>query len=91
MGTILENVTLPTPILVLVMVPPTQPLSIIISIKRGGITKNNHAKNKTKHIKYGLSHKEAILTTHVCIKGQYDLTFDLKINIGLCALYFMVQ
>ena len=25
------------------------------------------------------------------IKGQYDLTFDLKINVGLCDLYFMVQ
>ena len=25
------------------------------------------------------------------IKGQYDLTFDLKITVGLCDLYFMVQ
>ena len=25
------------------------------------------------------------------IMGQYDLTFDLKINVGLCDLYFMVQ
>ena len=25
------------------------------------------------------------------IKCQYDLTFDLKINVGLCDLYFMVQ
>ena len=25
------------------------------------------------------------------IKGQYDLTFDLKINVGVCDLYFMVQ
>ena len=23
--------------------------------------------------------------------GQYDLTFDLKINVGLCDIYFMVQ
>ena len=33
-----------------------------------------------------------ILKTIWCgIKGQYDLTFDLKINVGLCDLYFMVQ
>ena len=25
------------------------------------------------------------------IMGQYDLTVDLKINVGLCDLYFMVQ
>ena len=25
------------------------------------------------------------------LRGQYDLTFDLKINVGLCDLYFMVQ
>ena len=25
------------------------------------------------------------------IMGQYDLTFDLKTNVGLCDLYFMVQ
>ena len=23
--------------------------------------------------------------------GQYDLTFDLKLNVGHCDLYFMVQ
>ena len=23
--------------------------------------------------------------------SQYDTTFDLKINVGLCDLYFMVQ
>ena len=30
-------------------------------------------------------------TSYFGIKGQYDLTFDLKINVGLCDLYFMVQ
>ena len=25
------------------------------------------------------------------IMGQYDPTFDLKINVGLCDLYFMVH
>ena len=25
------------------------------------------------------------------IMGQYDPTFDLKINVGLCDLYFVVQ
>ena len=39
-----------------------------------------------------------ILTTIWCIyisffrsKNQYDLTFDLKINVGHCVLYFIVQ
>ena len=30
-------------------------------------------------------------TSYFGIKSQYDLTFDLKINVGLCDLYFMVQ
>ena len=30
-----------------------------------------------------------VWTSYFGIKGQYDLTFDLKINVGLCDLYFM--
>ena len=33
----------------------------------------------------------SLWTSYFGIKGQYDLTFDLKINVGLCDLYFMVQ
>ena len=32
-----------------------------------------------------------VWTSYFGIKGQYYLTFDLKINVGLCDLYFMVQ
>ena len=32
-----------------------------------------------------------VWTSYFGIKGQYDLTFDLKINVGLSDLYFMVQ
>ena len=32
-----------------------------------------------------------VWTSFFKIMGQYDLMFDLKINIGLCDLYFMVQ
>ena len=32
-----------------------------------------------------------VWTSYCGIKGQYDLTFDRKINVGLCDLYFMVQ
>ena len=31
-----------------------------------------------------------VWTSYFGIKGQYDLMFDLKINVGLCDLYFMV-
>ena len=32
-----------------------------------------------------------VWTTYFRIKGQYGQTFDLKINVGHCNLYFMVQ
>ena len=32
-----------------------------------------------------------VWTSYFGIKGQYDLMFDPKINVGLCDLYFMVQ
>ena len=34
---------------------------------------------------------EDYLMHELGIKGQYDLTFDRKINVGLCDIYFMVQ
>ena len=33
----------------------------------------------------------SVMSGRIGIKGQYDLTFDLKINVGLCDLYFMIQ
>ena len=57
-------------------------------------------KNKYRslwHIFYGPVILRYILKTIWCmninfgIKGQYGLPFDLKINVGLCDLYFMVQ
>ena len=32
-----------------------------------------------------------VWTSYFGLKGRYDLTFDLKINVGLCDLYFIVQ
>ena len=32
-----------------------------------------------------------VWTSYLGVMGQYDPMFDLKINVGLCDLYFMVQ
>ena len=32
-----------------------------------------------------------ICTSYIGIMNQYDARFDLKINVGHCDLYFMVQ
>ena len=40
---------------------------------------------------FALYLEDYLMYEHNGIKGQYDLTFDLKINVGQCVLYFMVQ
>ena len=32
-----------------------------------------------------------VWTSYFGFMGHYDMTFDLKINVGLCYLYLMVQ
>ena len=73
MGPILGNVMLPYPIPVLVMVPPTYPLSIIISIKRDGIIKNHDVESR-KSIQNMECLKEDILTPHGSQIREYDAT-----------------
>ena len=40
---------------------------------------------------FALYLEDYLMYEHFGIMSQYDMTFDLKINIGHCDLYFKVQ